>query len=64
MAVFSMFSMARPEDKKERDRFYLLPGMGGRALRRKHKVILTWSIIAGLLVSFALGALLYALNSK
>src|SRR5678816_483400 len=36
---------------KERDRFYLLPGMGGRALRRKRKLILQWSIVAGLFAS-------------
>lgn len=44
---------------KEPERYYLLPGMGGRALRRKRKVILQWSITAGVLVSAVLASLLY-----
>ena len=47
---------------KERERFYLLPGMGGRALRRKQKVILRWSIAAGLVVSGVLAVLLYLMS--
>ena len=48
--------------KRERERFYLLPGMGGRAARAKHHKILKWSIAIGLIVSFALAALLYMAN--
>jgi len=48
--------------KKERHRFYLLPGMGGRASRRKRRVMLIWSIIAGILVSTLLAFGLYLLN--
>jgi hypothetical protein len=55
----NLFSLARD---KERERFYLLPGMGGRALRRKRKVILQWSIAAGLLVSLLVAGLLYWLS--
>jgi hypothetical protein len=47
---------------KERERFYLLPGMGGRGLRRKRRRILLWSIVAGLLASGILGALLYLMS--
>ncbi|MDB6019473.1 MAG: hypothetical protein JWR19_3962 [Pedosphaera sp.] len=47
---------------KEKERFYLLAGMGGRALRRKRKVFLIWSIAAGLLVSGVLAVSLYFLN--
>jgi hypothetical protein len=47
------------ERNRERPRFYLLPGMGGRAARQKHKWMLQWAIIAGLLVSTAFGAVLY-----
>ncbi len=47
---------------KENERFYLLPGQGGAAFRRKQKYLLTWSIIVGLLVSALLGALMYYLN--
>jgi hypothetical protein len=54
--VLSMFKISRD---KERERFYLLPGMGGRALRRKQKVIMKWSIAAGILVSLVVAGLLY-----
>ena len=47
---------------KEKERFYLLPGMGGRNLRRKRRVILLWSIVAGLVVSAGLAAVLYLLS--
>jgi putative exporter of polyketide antibiotics len=49
---------------KERERFYLLPGMGGSALRRKRKVMLQWSIVAGLLVSAIVASLLYLLYDR
>jgi len=49
---------------KERERFYLLPGMGGSALRRKRKIMLQWSIVAGLLVSAIVASLLYFLYEK
>jgi hypothetical protein len=48
---------------KERQRFYLLPGMGGSNLRRKRKVILRWSVVAGLLVAGVLACVLYWLNT-
>jgi hypothetical protein len=44
---------------KEKDRFYLLPGMGGRALRRKQKVILQWAIATGLIASAVVACILY-----
>ena len=44
---------------KEPERFYLLPGMGGRARRRKEKVFLQWSIAVGLLVSIGLCLAIY-----
>jgi len=47
---------------KEQERFYLLAGMGGEPLRRKRKVILLWSIIAGILVSALLAAAMYFVN--
>ncbi len=49
---------------KEKDRFYLLPGMGGRAYRRKQRVILFWSIVAGLLFSAAFAGGLYYLAQR
>jgi len=59
-----MFAMPWLERDKERERFYLLPGMGGRALRRKRRVILVWAVIAGLFASLLLAALLYGLSSS
>ena len=47
---------------KERNRFYLLPGMGGRAYHRKQKFILKWTLAAGLVVSLVLAVILYWLN--
>jgi hypothetical protein len=50
--------------KKERDRYYLLPGMGGRALRRKRRMILRWSIATGLAVSALVACILYFLSTS
>jgi hypothetical protein len=47
---------------KEKERFYLLPGMGGRNLRRKRRVILQWSIVAGILTSAVVATLLYLIG--
>jgi hypothetical protein len=47
---------------KEAQRFYLLPGQGGAAFRRKQKFILVWAIIAGLIVAAILGGLMYFLD--
>ena len=50
------------ERDKERERFYLLPGMGGRARRRKEMVFLRWSLAAGLLVSAVVACILYLIS--
>jgi hypothetical protein len=47
---------------KEPERYYLLPGQGGRAARRKQTFFWKWSIIAGLGISAILAALMYLLN--
>jgi hypothetical protein len=47
---------------KETERFYLLPGQGGAAYRRKQRFILIWSIIVGLAVAAILAAVMYFLN--
>jgi len=47
---------------KERQRFYLLAGMGGSGARRKHRRILGWAIAAGLLVSAVLAWLMFFFN--
>ncbi len=48
--------------EKERKRFYLLPGMGGRAYQRKQKVILKSSLAVGLVVSVLVALAFYLLN--
>jgi hypothetical protein len=50
------------ERDKERERFYLLPGMGGRARRRKEMRFLRWSIAAGLLASAIVAVVLYLIS--
>jgi hypothetical protein len=56
--------MAWLQRDAERDRFYLLPGMGGKSFRRKQRYILKWSIAAGLLVSAIVAGLLYWLSRR
>lgn len=48
---------------KEKERFYLLPGMGGRSLRRKRRMMLKWSIVAGVCTSVVLTCLLYWMSN-
>jgi hypothetical protein len=45
----------------ERDRYYLLPGMGGRAVRRKRHTTPLWALVVGLVVSGTMAAVLYAI---
>ncbi len=53
--------MTRLALKAERERYYLLPGMGGKASRRKQKLFLQLALGAGLLVSGVVAVLLYFL---
>lgn len=54
--------MFRPKPDKERERFYLLPGQGGRAARRKHLYFLKWSVLAALGISAILALVMYLIN--
>jgi len=47
---------------KERERFYLLPGMGGQAARRKQRIILKWSIVVSLIFSALMALIMYWFN--
>lgn len=47
---------------KKRERFYLLPGMGGRARWKKEMKFLRWSIAAGLLASAIVACFLYLIS--
>ena len=53
-----------PFKHKPRQRFYLLPGMGGSNLRRKRNKILGWSIAVGLVTSAVLVCLLYLMSGR
>jgi hypothetical protein len=53
---------SRHDKEKDKKRFYLLPGQGGRAHRRKQWFILKWSLLAALVVAGILAALMYWLN--
>jgi hypothetical protein len=49
---------------KERERYYLLPGQGGRSARRKHRRILLWSIAFGLVVSAVFVCVMYFMSGS
>jgi hypothetical protein len=49
---------------KEPERYYLLPGQGGRARHRKQLMMLRWSIAVGLVFSAAVGVAIYLINSS
>ena len=57
-----ILALAGFDKNKERERFYLLPGMGGRALRQKRKVMLAWALVAGLVASAVLAGILYLIS--
>jgi hypothetical protein len=61
MKISRMLWFARD---KERQRFYLLPGQGGSALRRKHRRFLVLSIVIGIVVSAILAGLLLMLSQQ
>jgi hypothetical protein len=48
----------------EKDRFYLLPGQGGRSFRRKNRMFLIASVLAALVVCGLLAAGMYYANRK
>ena len=52
----------RSKSKKDQQRFYLLPGQGGKAFRRKQRFILTWAIVVGLLVAGFMALVMYFIN--
>jgi hypothetical protein len=52
------------ERDREKDRFYLLPGMGGRARRKKEFRFLCWALAAGLVVSAIFAVVLYFLSRR
>lgn len=63
--MFRRFRRRRlsPEEK-ERRRFYLLPGMGGRAFHRKQRRIRMAAIAVGLVVSALVALIIYLINTR
>jgi hypothetical protein len=58
----SFFGKTKP---RERERYYLLPGMGGkRAVWRKKKVMLLWALGVGILASAIVALLLPLLHAN
>ena len=47
------------KSKKPRERFYLLPGQGGRNYYRKQRVIMRWTIAISLLFAFSMSAIMW-----
>jgi hypothetical protein len=48
-----------PPREKEKERYYLLPGMGGRAYRRKQRVMVKAALVVGLIVSALFALIAY-----
>jgi hypothetical protein len=46
---------------KPRERFYLLPGQGGRNYHRKQRLILGWTVAVSLLFGLALALTMWVL---
>ena len=49
---------------REKERYYLLPGMGGKASRRKRNGMLLWGLLAGILVGAILAGVLFLINYR
>jgi len=58
--------MHRPKKprEKERERYYLLPGMGGRAARRKQAMMLKAGLVVGFVMALILSLFLYLLYKQ
>jgi type VI protein secretion system component VasF len=47
---------------RERERYYLLPGQGGPAARRKQKRFLKWAVVACLVFCALMALVMYLFN--
>lgn len=56
-----LFPFLKP--KKQRGLYYLLPGMA-RSNRQRHRQVLRWTIIFGIIFSALFGSLIYFLNTR
>ena len=57
-------SKQKKQREKEPERFYLFPGMGGRAARRKQMMMLKAGLAVGLAIALVVALLLYFLYSR
>ena len=48
--------------KGSSQRFYLLPGQGGRNYYRKQRVLLTWAVIVSLIFGAVLAAIMWYMS--
>ena len=48
----------------EKDRFYLLPGMGGKLLKKKNQQFLRIATLVGLIVAALVGYAIYRANVR
>jgi hypothetical protein len=47
---------------KPRERFYLLPGQGGKNYHRKQRLLLRWSVALALVFGAVLAAIMWAMS--
>ena len=48
--------------RQESERYYLLPGMGGRARRQKVRQMVLWGTLGGLMTSLVMVGILYFIH--
>jgi hypothetical protein len=48
--------------QKEPERYYLLPGMGGRLWLKKRRILLAWALLVGVTAATIVGGLIYFSN--
>jgi hypothetical protein len=47
------------KSKKPRERFYLLPGQGGRSYRRKQQMLMRWTVSVALVFGLILAVVMW-----
>ena len=60
--ILSMGWLRNEAKRRERERYYLLAGMGGRPARRKRRRFLIYAVVTATLASLTLGSLLVWLS--
>jgi hypothetical protein len=62
LANCRQLKMHRSRRDKEKQRFYLLPGQGGKLYRKKQKIFILWSLAAAAIVSGIIAVIMYFTN--